>query len=333
MLDTIQLPAPPDYFPPSHGRYDVSAGLKPLGAQSPFQIDVNYLDYLEAKAASRRENPAKYFLTHDFSDDLHRAVTRYACESLAAHYPDYFGVEGDRFVNHLIGLSARLDFDALRVAQVRHGRALLPGGDRLYREFDLEGAALFDFLALQTQEDWAVDAIEPETRREWLAALHLSFPNHWSPAEKIGRAFVEVHRPVAAIEPLLKAAPSLIETMIFRGPWERFAWDIRTDRVLNRHPDDLDASAGRLEDYSAASVGAGTYMRIERQALKGFPGQAGALFLIRTYFRPVAEVATNPDEREALAKALRTMKPESLVYKGLTRLQEPLVAYLSGEPT
>lgn len=330
MPDTIQLPAPPAYFPPSHGRYDVTAGLKPLGDKPPFEIDAHYADYLAAKAASRRENPAKYHLVHDFSDALHRAIARYACESLATHYPAYFSFDGDRLVNQLLGLSARLDFEALRVVALDRVRALLPGGDRLYAEFDLVGASLLDYLALQTQEDWAVAALEPESRREWLAAIHLSFPNHWSPADKVGRPFIEVHRPVAGIEPLLKAAPSLIDTMIFKGPWERFAWGISTDTVLNHHPENPDDPARRLDDYSVAAVGAGTYMRIERQALKGFPEQAGALFLIRTYFRPVAEVARHPAEREALANAIRAMKPESLVYKGLTRLQTPLVEYLSG---
>jgi hypothetical protein len=268
-------------------------------------------------------------------------VARYALGALAEHHPDWFslGWQGEtaRFHNRLIGLEATIDLDALKVTSVTRGPALLPGGERLYTEFDLVGIDPFDFLALQTQEDWAVSALDPADQREWLAAIHLSFPNHWSPAEKIGRPFVEVHRPVAAIEPLLKAAPSLIDMMIHKGPWERFAWGVATDTHLNHHPANLDDPAHRARSsqldpdaLTPEAVGAGTWLRIERQVLKGFPAESGALFLIRTYFRPIADVARDPEQRRALAQAIKTMKPESVVYKGLVRLQAPLVAFLEG---
>ncbi|MFP5500884.1 MAG: heme-dependent oxidative N-demethylase subunit alpha family protein, partial [Candidatus Sericytochromatia bacterium] len=70
-------------------------------------------------------------------------------------------------------------------------------------------------------------------------------------------------------------------------------------------------------------------LRIERQALIGFPAHAGALFTIRTYFTPIAAVAENPERRRALASAIAGMTEAQLAYKGLTRLREPLLAYLA----
>ena len=130
------------------------------------------------------------------------------------------------------------------------------------------------------------------------------------------------------ISPLVKAAPSLIDMVIRKGPWERFAWGVSTDTVLNHHPDNPDDPARTLTDYSAEGAGRGTWLRIERQTLTGFPAEFGALFTIRTYFTPVAEVATMGDRRAALASAIRGMSEASLEYKGLVKLKAPLLEYL-----
>jgi hypothetical protein len=331
---TPTLAPGPDYFPLAHGRYDVAAGLKPLGDKPVFEIDDRYLAYMAAKAESWLDDPAKYHLEADFTPGLPGAIARFAMQALVTTYPDAFTLTDDpepRFHNHLLGLAARLDLTTNRVLGVERTRPSLPGGDAAYAGIDFTGISAFTFLALQTQEDWAVTAVEPESRAEWLRALSISFPNHWRPGEKIGRSFAEVHAPVAGIAPLVKAAPALIDTMIRKGPWERFAWGVATDTVLNHHPDNPDDPARTLGDYSPDAAGAGTYLRIERQTLVGFPEHHGALFTIRTYFTPVSDVARDPARRAALASAVRGMTPESLDYKGLVKLGPPLLAYLDGQ--
>jgi hypothetical protein len=328
MPETLTLPASPDYFPLAHGRYDVAAGLKPLGDKPTFEIDGQYLRYMAAKEASWQDDPGKYHLQSRFDPGLHGAIARHAMQSLAATYPDFFAVEPARFHNRLLGLTAELDLDGLKVLAVTRASALLPGGEAIYAGVDFTGLALFTFLALQTQEDWAVTATDPADGAEWLGALSISFPNHWAPEEKIGRSFAEVHVPVAGIAPLVKAAPALIDTVIKKGPWERFAWGVSTDTVLNHHPANPDDPARTLTDYSPEGAGRGTWLRIERQTLTGFPAHHGALFTIRTYFTPVAEVAKSPDRRTALASAIAGMNDASLEYKGLVKLRPPLLAYL-----
>lgn len=330
---TLALPAAPDYFPLAHGRYDVAAGLKPLGDKPSFEIDAHYPAYMAAKAASWLDDRAKYHLETGFAPGLHRAIAEFAMQALEATYPDYFTWERDGrtvFHNHLLGLAAELDMEALRVTSLSRTAARLPGGEAIYAECDLVGLSAFTYLAMQTQEDWAVTAADPATNAEWLGALSISFPNHWRPAEKIGRSFAEVHMPVAGIAPLVKAAPALIETMIHKGPWERFAWGVATDTVLNHHPDNPDDPARTLTDYSPAGAGRGTWLRIERQTLVGFPLHRGALFTIRTYFTPVSQVAADPARRQALASAVRGMSDEAVAYKGLVKLRPPLLQYLEG---
>jgi hypothetical protein len=332
MTTTLVLPASPDYFPLAHGRYDVAAGLKPLGDKPNFEIDGDYLAYMQAKAASWLDDPGKYHLEAGFEAGLHGAIAEFAMVALARTYPTYFTFapgEAAVFHNHLLGLKATFAADTRRVQNVARTQALLSGGEAVYAGFDFSGLPAFTFLALQTQEDWAVTAVSPEGA-ESLQALSISFPNHWRPEEKIGRSFAEVHVPVAGIAPLVKAAPALIETMIHKGPWERFAWGVATDTVLNHHPDNPDDPARTLTDYSPAGAGRGTWLRIERQTLVGFPLHRGALFTIRTYFTPVAQVAADPERRQALASAVRGMSDEAVAYKGLVKLRPPLLQYLEG---
>jgi hypothetical protein len=321
----------PDYFPLAHGRYDVAAGLKPLGDKPNFEIDDQYLAYMQAKAASWRDDPAKYHLEAGFEAGLHGAIAEFAMRALAHTYPAWFALEPGEpagFHNRLLGLRAALDLSTGRVVEVTRTPALLRGGEAIYAGFDFTGLNAFTFLALQTQEDWAVTAVSSDGA-ESLQALSISFPNHWRPEEKIGRSFAEVHVPVAGIAPLVKAAPALIETMIHKGPWERFAWGVSTDTVLNHHPDNPDDPARTLTDYSPEGAGRGTWLRIERQTLVGFPLHRGALFTIRTYFTPVAQVAADPARRQALASAVAGMSDAAVVYKGLVKLRPPLLSYLA----
>lgn len=331
-MPTLALPTPPVYFPMAHGRYDTTAGLKPLGDRLYYQIDDQYLAYMQAKEASRAQDQSGVYLTHDFSPELHRAMAVFMLHQLAAEHPDWFAAEVSGaeavFHNRLLGLSARLDLEALVVVEAWRERALLAGGEAIYDAASLVGAEAIDFLTLQVQEDWAVTSVDPDTRRDWVSALHISYPNHWNPSEKLGQSFLQVHAPVAAMEATLKAAPALIDMMIHKGPWERFAWAIAPHTALNCHPDRVADHDKRLLEESPAGVKATAQLRVEREVLKGFPEANGSVFMIRTYFTPLAEIAADDAKRQALAAALRSMKPESVVYKGLSRMMAHLLSFL-----
>ncbi len=334
-----ELPPPADYFPIDTGRYEVHPGLKILG-QQPVQgkietnflmIDGQYYAYLRAKRAARQECLNKYYRTHDLTDALARSVALWLMERMAGEYPAYFEATETQpglwsFTNRLVGLTARLDLVCLRVQSTEPSEPLVPGGG-VYADVDFVGADPVDFLVSQLQEDFAITSVEPEARHNWLSLLHLSFPNHWSPAEKIGQTFMAVHEPVADFEKVARGSDKLIEAMIHRGPFVRFAWGISTDTTLNHHPENPPGRA--LDRYEPEAAGEGTYMRIERQTLKGFPEHHAAVFTIRTYFTPVSAVAADPERRAQLRSAIATMSPDALRYKGLEKIQAPLVDYLS----
>jgi hypothetical protein len=277
-----------------------------------FLFDANYARYREAKLRARAERLETYYPQPVRLDpELRGAAVRFIVETLARESPQFFA------------LKTSADGFELQSALTQERFVFSAGGE--LREQETSVTPKFrdglDALATVLQEDVAVwqRAVDGS---EWLAAVHLCFPNHWAAEDKVGRAFNAVHAPVAGFERLAKAAPSLIDGIITKGPFVRFAWGVATDAELNHHP--RAALQGRQFDPQKPEL----YLRIERQTLHGFPKQNGSLFTIRTYFLNCATELSAP-ERAALASAIRSMTPESLVYKGLAQSREAVLEWLS----
>jgi dimethylamine monooxygenase subunit A len=191
---------------------------------------------------------------------------------------------------------------------------------------------LFDALCCQVQEDVAVVQMREGEHRDFLTAIHLCSPNHWSPAEKIGNAFHKIHEPVPNMERVTQHYSKMLSNIVAtKGPYTRFAWGIATDNRLNHHPEppsgvDSNKWHGRQHETDEQPY----YVRTERQNLVGFPEINAFMFTIRTYFYPIETLSQDEkkalvsalnsmqDEKKALVSALNSMSPEALVYKGLT---------------
>lgn len=313
------LPPPCRYFPLAHGKYEVAAGLRPLGTDfgnggrdaKVFQFDSEFPRYRRAKDEARAERLEKYYPESVRLDDTVAAgVNRFIIESLTRDWPEYFQLREPGTLDCALS-SERIVFDS-------GYRLVSAQGSPAYRD-------LFDALASQVQEDLAVWRRDPTGDTEgWLAAIHLCFPNHWAAEEKIGKPFNAVHQPVAGFQKLAKAAPSLVEMMVAKGPFVRFAWGVATDRELNHHPgNDFQGRAFDTMDPVLA-------LRIERQTLTSFAELGASLFTIRTYFLDV-ETELSEEERIALGKAIESMTPESLVYKGLDGSKEAALGWLAAQ--
>ena len=305
MSGTYQNPStpPPQYFPLEDGVYHVRAGLRALGADPQenvpenrvFQLDSQYSLYRKNKDACRAESLEKYYCVDDDSDAVRREVALWMIGRLLLEHPGEFSLVQEKNGNVL---ACRLSGERIAYA---------PDG---VLEGDTEFSDLFDAMCCQVQEDAAIVRMEGE--RDWIAALHLCAPNHWSAAEKLGKNFVDVHEPVADIDSVLKTAPQLVRGMIFKNPYVRFAWGLSSDQMLNHHPL---LPPGRSPGRRFTDPGAGLFLRIERQTMNGFPSSKASLFTIRTYFRDCAGLTK--DELGKLISAIDSMSAESRRYKGL----------------
>ncbi|OUL29759.1 hypothetical protein BV372_22685 [Nostoc sp. T09] len=321
--------SPACYFPLMNGRYEVKPGMMAFGSclgngeadGQVFQIDENFAHYRQAKLLARAERLSKYYQTHNYSKAVAGAIARLIVERLTQEHPQYFGYQKST-ANTLIFSSQltkeTLYLDADWQLQRVEGSSVFPAY-----------TSTFDALAAQVQEDFTV-ICRGNDGCNWLSAVHLCYPNHWSAEEKIGKDFAAIHTPVAGIEKINRRADAIVNTMINCKPMVRFAWGLSTDIRLNHHPEPPTGLAveqwqGRNFDLQHPSL----YLRIERQVIWGLPDYEAALFTIRTYFRDCSLIKKDSLLRVKLCAAIDSMSAESLIYKGLANSKASILRWLN----
>ena len=323
-----RLPAPVRYLPVGARPFRFDIGLGPLGRDFgngradglAFQLDERWPDYRDAKQTARCESLRKYFACRPNHGDALGAIARELARRLAADHPDWFRFTGSAAGNRDWQLHSDLSDQVIRCSGTR--ARVTPN-----REPGPAATHALDALALEVQEDLAVMREEGGTMR--LVAHHVCFPNHWAPQDKLGRDFAGVHVPVPGFSRLARADARLQEVLTNQGPWVRFAWGLSTDTRLNHHPE---APSGRVQnDWHGRRFDSGDprlWLRVERQVLLPMPQWAAYVFLIRTYFEPVAGLSR--DERGRLALAVETMEGDVLAYKGLAAERDAILTWLRG---
>jgi hypothetical protein len=303
------------YLPFLTGVYTTAPGLIPLSKHEYdadkliFQTDGFYGGYLDNKAFCRRENINKYYSEHNASIETTRVVNNYIVQQLQKEHPGYFDYDetGDHCI--LINLQSR--------ELIQWDKATMQLSKKNY-------VSLFDALCSQVQEDLAVCQLQDT--RDWLATIHLCAPNHWAAEDKIGKPFDAVHAPVPGMEKTMPHYFKMLQSVIHKGPFTRYAWGISTDNRLNHHPvapPGINQQAWQGRKINEASQ---LFIRTERQNLVGFPQVNAFLFTIRTYFYEFGLLEDH--EKTALWSAVRSMSPEALAYKGLTGVTEFLSRHL-----
>lgn len=239
------------------------------------------------------------------------ALARHA----AAEHPAHFQWDGFRAV--ALGT-------AVAGGEVRHVQAGVFGlGDEIGR--CLQGLApawrLAGLISLAFAEDFAIvdgdDATIP-----WLA---VALPSHWSPEDKIGRHFAEVHAPVADNSLLLQASAALTRMVTAPGAWERFVWNVTPHPRLHAHPRRFDDRRWQLTPVH------GAWWRTERQTFIPLPEQAQAVFTIHVEVQRLADALQPPDRAARLHDAIASMSPAVLQYRGLAAVRDDLLAWLASK--
>jgi len=304
------------YFPLQKGRYEVTPGLHVLGTDfgnGPddkliFQIDANFSRYRDEKITARKESLEKYYCVEALAPNKKSYIARFIMHRLCQEHPTLFRYQFQDNHHHLL---CRLTGDNL-IFDPDFILLVTPPDSNGYVD-NLDG------LALQMQEDFALVEIS-DKRHDRITALHLCFPNHWAAEEKIGQSFLSSHAPVPGMARINQHANQLLNSLLNRGPFVRFAWGLATDNRLNHHPvapeyTNNDQWQGRRFDSANPEL----YLRVERQVIQGFPAIETLLFTIRTYFYDIATLKQSPEKRQALQSALQSMSAATLHYKGLAQ--------------
>lgn len=315
------------YFPLMSGRYEVKPGMMPFGCclgntqvdEQVFQIDDNFTQYRQAKLLAREERLSKYYQTCNYSKAAASAIARLIINRLTQEHPEHFNCQ--KSIDNTLKFHSQLTKETLCLdAQLQLQQVQ---GNRVVPAY----ASTLDALAAQVQEDLAI--ICRSADGNWLSAVHLCYPNHWSAEEKIGGDFAKIHAPVAGMEKINRRGKAIANTMITQKPMVRFAWGLSTDTRLNHHPEpppgvSVSQWQGRKFDLQDPRL----YLRIERQVIWGIPECETALFTIRTYFRDCTVVKKDSILNAKLYAAIESMTPEALAYKGLVESKVSILQWL-----
>jgi len=237
------------------------------------------------------------------------------CEQAAAEHPTAFSWNGEQA-------------GALHLGWAVQGESLLP----LAGEHAAIGACLAalpapwrlaGLLALAFAEDFAVmDAASGSI--PWLAVC---LPSHWSPEEKIGRGFAEIHAPVADNSVLIAAGAHLMRLVTAPDRWERFVWTVTPHALLDGHPR-RNARAHWPDGATPAEIARLAFWRTERQTFIPMPERRQAVFTIHVEVEPLTVAIDTTARAARLRDALASMSQSVLAYRGLSTARERLVVWL-----
>ena len=297
----MPLPQPSRFTPWANGSYSVAPGLRGLGTDFGNEeadgklilLDRDFARYRNNKVECLREARARHWLTSNLDPQSTHAVFERTAMKLAEEYPEQFhwsdsilecGLTGEKIHEEGGVLGPRSSI----VAGVTHP---------------------LEALAMQIQPDLAV--IQRDSDRDWVSALHLCAPSSWSPEEKIGKPFFDIHVPVPGFEKVNAVSRKFVDALIQQGPFVRFVWGVSSDGELNHHPQ-VATDPGRFD------LGR-FWVRVERQSTLGLPEVNAAIFFIHVQTIPDTWVLKRHDLKEALVRGLKSMSHEARIYKSVDR--------------
>lgn len=322
-------PKSPLYFPIDRGLYEVAPGLRPLGFdlgqgewdQKIFQIDEHFEKFRANKLLCRNERLSKYEVRKGIEPKSEKVLAQFLKDRFLQDHPEYFKktisplgeVIECSHTGDVITLSAEGELLAFEARE----------------NLEPSPSSALDALAMQVPED--ITLLQRRNGEDSLSYLHLCSPSHWAAEDKAGLSFVQIHNLIPHIEKINRAAANMVEAMINKGPFVRFVWSFVTDQRLNHHPVpplgiDPDVWKGRSFAKEKASP---FDFRVERQVVYGLPAIEASLFTIRVSFIEGQAIKDNERQRSQLLSALRSMSPESRIYKGVSHCFDELTAYLA----
>lgn len=158
-------------------------------------------------------------------------------------------------------------------------------------------------------------------------AISLCAPTFFTARDVLGRSLEEIHGPVTGFsERFLKRTERIFEGLRPGLILERRNWSV-VNSPEPFTPDPVPIRA-RIPQITADLAGEALFVRVERQTLRRLPATGGALFTIRVWLHPLAELAAEPARLAAFAKAWRAAAADFRAYKRLPLYDELVEAFL-----
>ena len=286
--------------------------------EHPIDVDEHYVAEMADRALVLKEDPLRCqslpHMTLAGWDLLELLMT-----SLAGSYPEHFILarEGDNWhwVNRPLGIDERFTFGDL---------ATLPYGP-------------MEYITRQVQGDFCI--LDQRDGNLWMDAGMVTTQADWSLDFDIGMNFFEWHGPVPLAHEIgvFERALKFMLNLRQGSPVRRLNWTMTINPRLDTSPENYHKWGTDRTTITPENVADKLHLRVELQTFFRLPRSNAIVFPIRCYMIKLSELVTVPKWGRRLPRVLKSLPPELVDYKGLTRYRDTAVAWLSqyddGAPT
>jgi len=289
-------PNAPDYRPADGRPFRLTLGLRALDLRDWIEVDAHRGEELRIKDELLRARHADVVACRPAGEEPSRELFELVAAHLLERFPGLVEREGGAIRDRQTGWL--VDPDVLHP---------IDAAGRLVQE-DL-------CLMVRQPEGWVLEAAS------------LCAPSRWTLAEKMGRTLLDVHEPVPGYAEVI-GRPT--DAMFDKFTPDRAVWRINwtlLDRPELFQPAPEGRKAGRL-GVTPENAGEALTFRVERQTMRVLPRTRAVLFGIRTYVRPLSELAADPASARDLAASMRGTDRVFAAYKGWLGVQEAALSYL-----
>ncbi len=304
-------------FPFDRDEYRYSVNIEPhlpgpagSAYEHPLEVDEHYLSEVAERRMVLAADPFRYgalphMMPHQW-DTLELVM-----ESFAEAYPEHFTLQRDgkrwRWINRPLAIDQSFVFgdpDSLPSAPLR-------------------------FILEQAQGDFVL--LDQRDGDLYADAGMVTGPADWTMNFDLGMTFKEWHGPVPLAHELgiFDRALKFLLQLRLGHPVRRLNWTMTVNPRLDTSPETYKDWGPDRASLTPENIGRRLHLRVELQGLFRLPRSNGVLFSIRTYLCSLEDIVTNPLWARRLHRVIGSLPTELIDYKGITRYQDTLLAWLS----
>lgn len=186
-----------------------------------------------------------------------------------------------------------------------------------------------EYMGRQLQGDFAI--LDQRDNDLFMDAGLITCPADWSLAFDAGMSFSEWHAPVpmAHKEGIFERALKYLCAIPVGKPVRRLNWTLTINARMDTSPETYHNWGHERTSVTPENVAQKVYLRVELQVLDRMPRSNALMFSIRTYLMSLEDIVSNPVWAKRLHRVMKTLPPQLIDYKGLTRFHPVVVDYLS----
>jgi dimethylamine monooxygenase subunit A len=312
-------------FPFHEDKYMYSVNMEPHvpGAkghayETLIDVDEHYISEMADRAKVLKEDPLRcQALPHMMQSQWD--TLELLMEQMAEGYPDLFTLtkNGDQWhwINRPLNIDQKFTF-----------------GDVTTLPYEP-----MEYITRQSQGDFCI--VDQRDNNLWMDAGIATTQADWSLDFDIGMNFMEWHGPVPLAHQMgvFERALKFLLNLQQGKPVRRLNWTMTINPRLDTSPENYHKWGSDRMTVTPENVGQKVHLRCELQSLWRLPRSNAILFVIRCYLLKMGELVEVPKWGRRFPRVLKSLPPELVDYKGLTRFRDMTVDWLSkyddGKPT